>query len=82
MYGKPAVALNGTGTPYQMKQLLELPCRKFILGLDPDDAGNRGREKIRKAIGNKKIITELIIPKGKDINDLTEEEFNNLEEVF
>lgn len=82
VYGKPACALNGTGTPYQMKQLLELPCRKFILGLDPDDAGNRGRQKIRKAIGRNKIITEYIIPKGKDINDLTKEEFDNLQEVF
>ena len=36
VYGKPAVALNGTGTDFQYKQLRESPCRKYILGLDPD----------------------------------------------
>lgn len=81
VYGKFAVALNGTGTPYQMKQLNSMPNRKFILGLDPDDAGNRGREKIKKSLKNK-LVTEYIIPKGKDINDLSKEEFDNLVEVI
>lgn len=81
-YGKFAVALNGTGTYEQYQQLLKMPNRKFILGLDPDDAGYRGRQKLRKALGCSKIITEYIIPDGKDINDLSKEEFDNLEEVF
>ncbi|MBO7212405.1 MAG: toprim domain-containing protein [Methanobrevibacter sp.] len=79
-YGKYAVALNGTSTPEQIQELKKLPCRKIILGLDPDAAGNRGREKIKKYIGNSKIVTDLIIPEGKDINDLTKEEFDNLKE--
>ena len=82
VYGKYAVALNGTGTQPQLNQLRKLPCRKFILGLDPDNAGNRGREKIKKALGKDKIITELIIPDGKDINDLTKDEFDSLEETI
>ena len=81
VYGKAAVALNGTGTPYQMQQLKNLPVRKYILGLDPDAAGNRGREKIKRYLDNK-LITEYIIPEGKDINDLSLEEFNNLNEVI
>jgi DNA primase len=81
VYGKYAVALNGTGTSMQYKQLLEMPTRKFILGLDPDKAGFRGREKLRKALGKNKIITEYDIPVGKDINDLSKEEFENLLEV-
>lgn len=81
-YGKPAVALNGTGTPYQYNQLRKLPVRKFILGLDPDDAGNRGRSKIHKYFENSRLITDFIIPSGKDINDLTKEEFDSLEETF
>lgn len=81
-YGKYAVALNGTGTVQQYEQLKSLPCRKFILGLDPDDAGNRGRDKLRKALYNSKLVTDLIIPKGKDINDLTKEEFDALEETL
>lgn len=82
VYGIPAVALNGTGTPLQMEQLSKLPCREFILGLDPDDAGERGTQKIKKALGNKKLLKRFIIPKGKDINDLTKEEFDNLPIVF
>ena len=82
VYEKYAVALNGTGTPYQYKQLESLPCRKFVLGLDPDSAGRQGTQKLRKYFHGKRIITELIIPPKKDINDLTFEEFKNLSEVF
>lgn len=82
VYGKYAVALNGTGTPTQIEQLKKLPCRKFILGLDPDDAGERGRQKLKKSLGKEKIITEYVIPPGKDINDLTKQEFDSLKEIF
>lgn len=78
VYGKPAVALNGTGTPYQYEQLSKLNCRKFILGLDPDKAGDRGRKKLREYFKNKKLIYDYIIPTGKDINDLSKKEFDNL----
>ena len=81
-YGKPAVALNGTGTDYQINQLKRLNCRKFILALDPDTAGEKGRAKLKKALKDYKIITEYKIPIGKDINDLTKEEFENLVEIF
>lgn len=82
VYGIPAVALNGTGTPLQMEQLSKLPCREFILGLDPDSAGERGIQKIKKALGNKKLLKRFIIPTGKDINDLSKEEFDNLPITF
>lgn len=81
VWGKYAVALNGTGTKFQYKQLREMPNRKFILALDPDNAGNAGREKLKKALYNK-IVTDYIIPEGKDINDLTEKEFKNLQECY
>ncbi len=82
VYGKPAVALNGTGTPHQYAQLLKLPVRKFILGLDPDTAGDNGRRKLHNYFNNKKIVTDLVIPEGKDINDLAKEEFDNLKETL
>lgn len=82
VYGKYAVALNGTGDPNQYKQLRSMPTRKFILGLDPDNAGNKGRIKLRNALSDTKIISEYIIPVGKDINDLTKEQFDNLQEVM
>ena len=82
VWGKYAVAMNGLGTPQQFKTLKSLRCRKLILATDNDDKGLKARKKIRENVTNK-IITEYILPKGKkDINDLTEEEFNNLKEVF
>ena len=82
VYGKPAVALNGTGTDYQINQLKKSNIRKFILALDPDVAGRKGAANLRKHLAPYKIITEYKIPEGKDINDLTEEEFKNLKEIF
>lgn len=82
VYGKYAIALNGTGTSDQYTAIKNLPCRKIILGLDPDSAGNHGRERLRNALGDSKIITDYLIPEGKDINDLTKEEFLNLPEFF
>ena len=78
-WGRYAVALNGTGSYNQLEELKRTPFRKYILALDPDKAGNLGREKIKKALHNK-YVRDLIIPEGKDINDLTYEEFIALEE--
>lgn len=82
VYGKYAVALNGLGTQEQFKQLSQLPCRKLILGTDNDEAGQTARTRIRYNIKNK-LITEFQFPDGKkDINELSEDEFNSLEEIF
>lgn len=80
-YGRPAVALFGTGDQNQYDILNSLPVRKYILGLDPDKAGNKGTWKLKRQLKNK-IISKLIIPNGKDINDLSYEEFWSLPEVF
>lgn len=82
VYGKPAVALLGLGTEQQYKQLLELPCRKFITALDPDKAGERATQRLKKALGKNKLVTSYVIPEGKDINDLSKKEFENLLEIF
>ena len=82
VYGKYAVALNGLGTQEQFRQLRELQCRKLILGTDNDEAGQTARTRIRYNVKNK-LITEFQLPDGKkDINELSEDEFNNLEEIF
>ena len=81
VYGKEAVALFGTGSEYQIEQLKKLPQRKIILALDGDNAGRNGARRIAHALTNK-IVTFLNVPDGKDINDLTREEFNSLEETF
>lgn len=78
-YGRPAVALLGTGTPSQMETLKRLGVREFIIGLDPDEAGIRGSRRIHKALKGSAFIWDFEgIPEGKDINDLTYDEFANL----
>ena len=81
VYGRPAVALNGTGSISQYNKLKLLPCRKYILGLDADKAGISGCERLRHNITNK-LISRLILPDNCDINDLSEVEFKNLQEVL
>lgn len=83
VYGKPAVALNGLGNERQFKELRELPCRKLILATDADEAGMKARKRIRENVKNK-IITEYIWDrnKAKDINDMSKEMFDSLQEVF
>lgn len=79
---KYACAMNGLGTQLQFKQLNELPCRKFILCTDNDDAGKRARITLRKHIVGK-IITEVLLPKNrKDIGECTDAEIENLQEIF
>ena len=82
VYGRFAIALNGTGSSSQLKELINLPYRKIILALDPDEAGEKGTQKIFNKLKNYKLVTKLVIPKGKDINDISKEEFDNLQEVF
>ena len=84
-WGMFAVALNGLGTDYQFKQLSQMSCRKLILATDNDDRGRGARATIRRAVRGK-LVTQFdydTYPVGKkDMNDLTEEEFKQLREVF
>lgn len=76
-YGKSAIALLGTGNSYQYEQIKQLPVRKIILGFDGDEAGDNAAIRFKKNVNNK-IVYQYEIPRGKDINDLTKEEFDNL----
>ena len=81
---KYAVALNGTGSKEQLHILKNLPARQIVLATDNDEAGQRAREKLRKALPNK-LITEINFPDNrKDIGECTKEEIENIEqwEVF
>lgn len=80
-YNLPALALFGTGCNEQYEILNNLPVRHLVIGLDPDRAGNRGTEKLKYKLKGK-ILTKLILPNGKDLNDLSEEEFKNLNEKY
>lgn len=80
-YGLPAVALFGTGSKFQIDQLNKVHARKIIVCLDGDEAGINGRKRLVKGLTNK-IVTYITVPKDKDINDLSREEFFSLEQVF
>lgn len=74
-YGKPAMALIGTGNEKQYKILEKLPVRTYILALDPDEAGRKATERFRENVHGK-IIKELEYQDNRDINDLQEEFLN------
>ena len=82
-WGKNAVALLGTGTDYQYQLLSEVKCNGYVLCLDPDNAGRNGIRKIIKYLLKKKKrnIYVALLPDGRDVNDLTKEEFENIEIV-
>ena len=78
-YGDAAVALLGTGNSYQIKQLRELGVSEFVLAFDPDEAGRRATAKLKKHLADVAIIWSYEgIPEGKDLNDLTYEEYKSL----
>lgn len=82
VYGKVGIAMLGLGTDTQYEQIRRSPIRKLICAFDPDDAGNRAARRFYDALKDCKVITRFVLPKGKDVNDLTKEEFDNLEEFY
>lgn len=77
-YGYPAVALIGTGSNHQYDILNKSGIRVFNLLFDGDEAGRRGAERFIKNINKDIIVNDIRVPKNKDVNDLTKEEFLEL----
>ena len=80
-YGKTGVALLGTGTEGQYKQLLNIDCFGYVLALDPDEAGRNGIRKLSKYLEkyHKTNINVTLLPDGMDINDLTSDQFKQID---
>lgn len=76
--GYPAIALFGTGTSKQMEILRKSGIRHFTLCFDGDAAGDRGTQKFINAMPPDILISVKKLPRGKDCNDLSKEEFDNL----
>lgn len=74
-YGYNAVALLGTGTPYQIDQLRHLGAKEFIICLDGDEAGRRGTAKLKKALSSVAFVWVMHVPEGEDVNSCTYEQF-------
>lgn len=76
-WGYPSIALLGTGSDYQYKLLNKSGVLKYNLCFDGDEAGRKGTENFIKNVKNC-FISVVNIPEGKDVNDLTKEEFKKL----
>lgn len=77
-YGLQAVGLFGTGSSYQYDILKKSGIRNYFLALDGDDAGNKGIKKFIQNTRQDAIVSVIILPRGKDVNDLSYEEFISL----
>lgn len=80
-WGYPAIALFGTGTKSQYELLSKSGIRVFHLALDGDLAGRTGTLKLINNLPDWAIVDVIEIPNGKDVNDLTKEEFDSLNRI-
>lgn len=76
--GIPAVGLFGTGSYEQYEVLKKSGIRSFSLYFDGDDGGRKGAYRFKHNMSKDIMITDYILPKGKDVNDLSYEEIKNL----
>lgn len=77
-YGYNAVALLGTGTSYEMRQLRNSGIKTFVLCMDGDDAGHKASAKLKKALSDIAIVWNMHMPFDKDANQCTKEEFDEI----
>ena len=76
--GYPAIALLGTGSKYQYNLLNKSGILFYHLCFDGDEAGDKGIKNFKENINKNCIVDVIQLPRGKDINDLDEEEINKL----
>ena len=76
--GYDAIGLFGTGSYKQLDTLKRSGIRSYILCFDGDAAGRKGAERFKKYIGKDVFITDVLLPEGKDVNDLSSEELSVL----
>ena len=77
-WGLDAVALFGTGSEKQYNTLKKSGIRNYILLFDGDEAGRKGAMRFKKNMPSDVFITDVRLPAGKDVNDLTYDEVMNL----
>ena len=77
-WGIPSVALFGTGTKSQYGIINRSGLRTLFLALDGDSAGAKGTRRLLSALSPSILAYVVELPRGKDVNDLTYEEFNSL----
>ena len=72
----PAVALMGLGGGNQYNILKKLPFKSYVIAMDPDIRGDKGRENLIQKLKNSKILYDFIYPYDLDINDLGKKDIN------
>lgn len=65
-----------------MDVLNATPIRHYILMYDPDEAGRHGAERFKKLIRKDVLVDDVLLPYGKDVNDLSKKEFENLINIY
>ena len=80
-WGIPAIALFGTGSKKQYQILNQSGIRFYHLAFDGDLAGEHGTQRFIQNIKNNVFVDIIQLPKGKDVNDLSKEEFSNLPRI-
>ena len=75
----PSVATFGCNiTPKQIDILNKSDIKHVYLCFDGDAAGRKGNKKLISSLRSDILVDVIEMPTGKDVNDLTEEEFNKL----
>ena len=78
-WGIPAVATFGCNvTSKQMYTFNHSGLRHVYMAYDGDKAGRKGIAKFLKNIHKGIMVDIICLPPGRDVNDLTEDEFNSL----
>lgn len=75
-FNYPSIGLFGTGSEKQYETLRKCGIRNYVLFFDGDEAGWKGAMRFRKNMPKDVFITEVKLPAGKDVNDLTKEEID------
>lgn len=78
VYGRPAVALMGTGNSFQINQLRHLGIQEFVICTDGDEAGRKAAQKLKNALSDIAFVWTINMPDGKDLNDCSKEEYDEL----
>lgn len=77
-YGFPCVATFGSPTKDQIKLLVKSGIRVIVTMFDNDEAGSNFTTIVNRNLPKSVMVINLNLPKSKkDINDLTQEEFDN-----
>lgn len=79
----PTIATLGTISNYQIEQINKSCIQCLYLAFDNDVAGKHFTEIIKNRISNRILITEVNLPLDKkDLNDLSEENWNKLIKTY